>query len=244
MPGYVATDHFGFAASGWTIQGTPQVVETRERQMVLAADGDVQCESGEYNVTTEVSAEYTLCNGTYGVVSSLGTDLSAYPPLLTAGPGDDYLPTSLEFTLSNKALPSMSITAHQHASNPHDATSEASTRKFDVTNHIPDQDGTGITLSGANILSGDQIITVAATASIQSMTFAISYEHMDQEGSDGNHFEAENRTCQVQVTVSGIGTSSDITWGSDWIEEDNTDGDSGEESDTFTITRHANIDAT
>jgi len=227
MPGYAATDLFSVGAEASPQTSTTS--ETRERSLTLAANGDKACESSAYNVTTEYTADYESCS-TGSIVATLGTLLSTFGAVASSK-----LVTGIEITLSNKAYPSFSITGHNHAVNAH----TSGERTFDASAAIPAQIGTGITMP---MLATTKQISIA-TSTVTGATFSVTLEHMDTEGADGDHFDGENRTCRVEASISGIGNEGDVTWGADWIVDDNSDTDSNQESDTFTTSAHMYIDA-
>ena len=238
MPGYVATDHFAMTAAEFSVQSS-STRETREYAMAMAADGDVACESSAFNVTTEYSADYKHC----GTNNTLLVDAASVVTSPTGGifakfgaVADSKLITGIELSFDNKSLPALSITGHNHTNNAHAGTFE---RQFDVSGCIPAAQGYGVPTLG----TGDYAITIAATSAFTGATYSIACEHMDTEDEGGDHFNGQNRTCRVDVTVEGIGVQGDVTLGANWIEDDNEDGDSNEGTDTFSVAAHLYVDA-
>lgn len=229
MPGYEATDLFGLG-SNFSIQSS-STRETRERAMSLKANGDVACESGEFNVTFEYENVAEHCGATAGTRSDLGAKLTGF-----GGVFDSKVLTSLEHTLNNKAIPSLTLQGHQHEENAH----TTGLRVYDVSALFPDGQGHGVDLSS---LTADNAITISANGSFTGATFTASLEHMDSEGADGDHFDGQNRTCKVEVRLEGLGAKSTVTLGANWILDDEEDSDSNQESDTFSITAHQYVNA-
>jgi len=228
MPGFAATDLFAIGVNA-SVQSS-RTSETRERSETLSSIGDIACESDAYNITTEYSADYEVCSGNT-VVAALGAALTAFGAVK-----DSKLITAVEVSLSNKAHPSFSITGHNHAVAPH-TTGE---RDYDVSLAIAAQDGSGITMP---MMVGNKQISVGVNSSVTDVTFSVELQHMETEGADGNHFDGENRTCRVDVSITGIGVENDITFGSDWAVDDNENTDSNQDSDQFTTGAHLYVDA-
>lgn len=209
---------------------TSSTTVTRERDTNLASDGDVACESDAFNVQTNYSAEYKYC-GT-DLNTDLGTFLTAYGDV-----EDSKLVTGLSIDFNNKEYPSISVEGHNHAVNPH-TNASVNLRLFDIGTPLAIGAIGGV---GVPAITG---ITVAATNAINSATISASHEHMDVEGPSGDHFDGQNRTCRVDLTISGIGPASGITVGGLWIIDDLGDEDGNSDPDSFNITCHQFVDAT
>jgi len=233
MPGYAATDIFSLGANFSPQSSSTR--ETREFAQVLAADGDLACESSGFNVTTEYTGEYGHCGGSNGVVTDLGTVLSQF-----GGVEDSKIVTGVDIVMDNKSHPTVTVTGHNHANNAH----AGSERTYDVAGKIGDQQGVGITLAtfAAGSLTNSSI-TPANNTAITRITYSVSCEHMDTEDETGDHHDGQNRTCRIDLTVEGIGTEADITLGSDWATDDTEDSDANDASDTFSVTAHQYVDA-
>ena len=238
---FAATDLFSLGSDF-----SPQTSNTRgdggQRAVVLAADGDMACESAAFDVITEYTAEYSHCGSSNGVT----TDLNAVTTAPTGGPLAKFgcvmataLLTDIELSFSNNDFPSIRLTGHIHAANNHAGTDE---RQFNIGGICPNQQGLGISFlpfdnSGANEVS------IAATSTVAEIVYSASLTHMESVGASGNHFRGQNRTCIVTIRLSGIGVQGDVTLGSNWISEDNEDADSNQDDDTFNLTAHQYIDA-
>ena len=220
-----------FALGGDFHAQTSSTTVTRERDTNLASDGDVACESDAFNVTTNYSAEYEFCGS--DLETGLGTFLNAF-----GGVEDSKLVTGLDIDFNNKEYPSVSIEGHNHAQNPHTSGS-ANIRKFDLEAALT----LGLTVGGVGVpaISG---ITVGAANAINAATISASFEHMDVEDETGDHFDGQNRTCRVDLTISGIGPASGITVAGNWIIDDLGDEDGNSDPDSFNITCHQFVDAT
>ena len=194
---------------------------TRERDINLDADGDVSCESEAFNLTTNYSNDFQYCG------SALSTDAGVF--LSTFGEvQDSKAVTGASIDFSNKEQPSVSVEGHNHAVAAHD-TSPA-LRTYNISTIIPAAGGVGVpTIAG---------VTVAATNAIQSAGFSIAVEHMDTENADGDHFAGQNRTCRVDLNLSGVGPASGITIAGTWKIDDLGDEDGNTDPDSFSISCH------
>ena len=237
---FTATDLF-LLGSPFSVQSSSTRGDGGERAQVLAADGDVACESAAFNVGTEYSAEYQHC----GTANDINTDLDAVVTVPVGGPLEKFgcymnsqaLLTELELTMSNKDYPTLRLTGHDHAVNPHTGSD---VRTFEIGDLIPAVQGIGI----PTLLSADNLISFAATSTPTEVVMTASLQHMESEKADGDHFRGQNRTCMIEVRVSGVGTQADVTFASNWKTGENDDGDSNQEDDTFSISAHQFIAAT
>jgi hypothetical protein len=231
---FESTDLFDFSTldAGFHPQ-TSSTSISRERDMNLANDGDVACESAEFNVITAYSCEYKFCEPAVaaGLREALATVLTQFGDIR-----DSKAITSIELSFNNKEYPTLSIEGHNHAVNPH-LTDYG--REFDVSTIV-----LPATFSGVGIPAIPDV-TVAANNAIQSATISISMEHMEVEGSTGDHFASQNRTCRVDLSLSGVGPDSGITYtASTWVKDDESSEDANTDPDSFSISVHRYVDAT
>lgn len=245
MPGYAATDLFSLG-SNFSVQ-TSSTPRSAERAEALASDGDVACESGLFNAIQEARASYKHCGTSDTLAADWATDVG------TAGALGDvigiYILTEATVTLNYKDLPMIELVGHAHMDvdatvgddwTEHADNHSGSERTFDITGLIPAQQGQGIP---GTIFSSNDAISISSSGTITEVVFSYSCQHMDTEASDGDHFDGENRTCRVEARISGFGSVSMLSIGSNWKWDEDENSDSNTESDAFTMTVHQYVDA-
>ena len=244
MPGYVASDLLGVEAiDAAFLPQSSRTTRSRTRSQTLDSLGDHSCFGTAHNHMVTVSTVYEHCGGLTGVVSDLAAILSDF-----GGVSNTYMITQVSIELRPEAPPLVTVEGHNHSASgsnwttTHANNHSGSERSFDVAAAvcIPDQIGSGITMP-MNLTT--QAISITAAGDVTGATFTVSLEHMDTLGSTGEIFDGQNRTCKVALTLSGVGAVSTLTIGAAWQEDDNEDGDSNQESDTFSVDLYQFVDA-
>ena len=215
-----ATDLFSLGA-GFSVQSSNTEPYSSEA-LALSSIGNVAC-TNLHDSGTNYSATYKYC-GT-NIVTSLGAFLTSF-----GGVSGGALVTGIDLSFGAGEQPEISITGHNHTTNPHAGTNAANV--FDVSG--------ALTGGGAGDVPG--IGTQSGTnADGVSSSFAFSMNHIDVEGALG-HAAGESITAQCAATVEYTGAAAVVaaTWNQLLV----ATSDGNEELDTSTVTAHRFFDAT
>ena len=190
-------------------------------ELALASDGDVSC-SNVHNSGTDYSASYRYC-GT-NMVSDLGSVLTEF-----GGVNNGKLVTAIDFTFSVGAQPEISITGHNHTTNPHAGTNAANV--FNVSGAF----------SGGSL----GVVTVGTQANTNAeatgSSFSFSLNHIDVESNTG-HWVGESITARCDASIDYVGVAS-VTAAA-WNQLLTASRDGNEEIDTSSVTAHKFFAAT
>ena len=224
--GFQASDLFAQPANFHPQSSSSITNETVTR--MLDDQGNSQCSTGGLNSTTEYTNDFTYCNATPDIATDLNTTLTEFGNVF-----DSKKMTGLVLGFSAGEYATVSITGHQHAENAHNVG--ATEGIADVSAAVPAGAGFGVpTLAGQ---------VDGADASPVSMTMTFSFNHVDREGEDGNHFVGKNITCRAEVSVEWVGvpTTPEATG---WETLSQGPNDANEDFDGYSYTAEKYFDLT
>lgn len=174
--------------TGWEVQ-TNNVSNTRQRAQALKSTGDEQAYQ-TFDEKTSVSATYT-CSADEAAVPVCGDILNGYHV------------DNIAIQFSNTAFVSMTITGHKHGSSSHDA---CRTYTGSLTT-IASAFGCPSSICGFS--------AVPAGTGIRSISYNLSCNHVDENGSSGAHIGSGNYDGSETVTVDCC-DSGDFSAASGW----------------------------
>tara|TARA_R110000851_G_scaffold38116_3_gene98005 strand:- start:58 stop:729 length:672 start_codon:yes stop_codon:yes gene_type:complete len=214
-----ATDLFGLGGSFHAQSSSTDPFSTED--VALSSIGDVSC-SNVHNSGTDYSASYRYC-GT-NMVGGLGAILTGFGAV-----NNGILVTGIDVTFSVGAQPEISITGHNHTTNPHAGTNAANS--FDVSGAF----------SGGSL----GVVTVGTQANTNAeatgSSFSFSLNHIDVESTTG-HWVGESITARCDASVDYVGVASVTAAAWDQLLTATSDGN--EEIDTSSVTAHKFFAAT
>jgi len=220
-----ATALFGLTTTAGFHAQTSSTEGFSSEEVALSAIGNKSC-TNEHNKGSNYSVTYKYCGIT--LRTNLGTMATAFG---TATGGA--LPTGIDISFAVGQQAEITITGHNHLTNPHSGTNPPN--RFNFASIIPAAAGLGV----------PSFITVAgetgSTASRSAATLSIAVNHIDAEGNSG-HFVGESITCRADLSVDYEGVASTATAGS-WLQILQTNNDANEAMDTSSLTAHQFIAA-
>jgi hypothetical protein len=187
-----ATDTPFGAPTGWVAKGPAKAV-TKDRANVLGPTGN-EVASKLYNERTEYTQEFEPASA-----SSAPTVPPTIGVLL-----DTMILTGISLATSATGFVTMTLTGHQHTTNTHANTLQQAAHGIAVSASFGAIDFLGAT-AGAN-------------ASLESSSVEITCQHVDVEGSAGEHLIGNNFDGRISVTqtwhgvpTTPVGTGWDTT---------------------------------
>ena len=213
-----ATDLFSLGSnfeaqnSSTTVENTYAVIDDEK--------GDNCTESGALDITTRYSATYRYC----GAGVDLGADLDT--ALLTAfgSVKNSKLVETVSISFTAGEFPEITVTGHNHASNPHDTG---------LATFV----GTGIvTTSNEGVTVEDFLAIGSGDSCVTSATIDFSLEHVDKMCGDGTHAVGANMNGRVDVTLDYLGTVTGSPAG--WVVDSSAASDQSKDFDTASVTAH------
>jgi len=199
---------------------------TSEEALAQSEIGDMACVNF-HNKMTNYRARYKYC-GT-GLKTALGDILTAF-----GGVVNGILPTDLEIAFSSGAQAEITLSGHNHTTNPHSTTNPPNT--FDISGALGT--GAGLGVPELIVAAGE----AGGTASRQAATLSFGVNHIDKEANSG-HFVGESVLCRCDLSVDYEGVPGTITEGS-WLQVLVASNDANEDLDTAQLTAHRYFDAT
>lgn len=218
--GIEASVLFGSGANFHAESSSSNVVDTSVQ--AIGAKGDVECETGGLNTTTEYNNVLTYCNSSPDIATDLSTLLTTFGAV-----ADSKAVTELSIDFTAGEYAKVTISGHNHAENAHSTVANA-----DVSAAVPASAGFGV----PNIMANSN-----ADASPVSASLRFSCNHVDREGADGNHWAGTSLTFRCDMTAEYIGVPVLTT--TDWIVDNVESTDANGEFDGYRISAHRFFDA-
>lgn len=199
---------------------------------IMDATGNIECET-MVNERTEYSNPYAYCNATPAIVADLATLLTKFGDVHDSKKVD-----SMTINFEKGQYATLDIAGHNHTANAHVAG-------------LPDGycDASAVIPAGSGFGVPDWGITMGDNATPISATVSLSGNHIDREGTDGNHWQGKTTTYRAELTLSIEGVPTDITvaaieadaagWTVDGINA--TDGNQDFDGYIFTLHRHFDL---
>lgn len=180
------------------------------------------CESAAFNDRNEYTANYGYCG--VDIVSDAATHWTTF-----GEPFGAKLPTEYRISFGVEGQPTVDVTGHQHDSNPHvNAVGGGILADADMSTVIPASTG--------GIGAPDIWVNSDGDSDPIEVEVTFSLEHVDRNGSDGQHFVGNNKEFVARVTARYTGVPTLNTTG--WKVPSQNTGDDNGDFDSFVITAH------
>lgn len=193
---------------------------TQDRAEMLKANGDYQKFSSVFNIMTAITVPYAWNNDT-GLGAAFGSGASS----LLGAVRNGYLITGIRIETVYNLFPAITFTCHNHANNAHASGLPVyeipADMKAILTGAYGAYDFAGKAGGDCDVVRG---------------TYEIAVEHIDAEGSDGNHWVGTNVKGLETLSCDFIGVISSPLTISGWTVREAGDADSNEEFDATRVT--------
>ena len=163
---------------------------------IMDAKGNNECES-MVNERTEYANPYAYCNATPEIVTDLATVLTKFGDVHDSKKID-----TLTITFEKGQYATLDIAGHNHTDNPHVAGLPDGYCDVSSSDVIPAGSGFGVP---------DWTLVLGDNASPISASIAFSGNHIDREGTDGNHWQGKTTTYRADLTLTVEGVPTSIT---------------------------------
>lgn len=167
------------ALTGWNYNSA-SVTNGKERASALDRIGN-EAASKLYDEKDEVTASF---------ISASSSVAPTIPPVIGAVL-NGYILTSIQVSTTRDGMPTMTLTGHQHAANPHDGSEKKIAHGITIASGFGAQD----------FMSG----TAGANASVRSGSITIECQHADETDADGDHLVGENYTPMITAETEWTG---------------------------------------
>jgi hypothetical protein len=187
-----ATNLFGFGGN-FNPQSSNSDLR-KDQANIMDATGNNECET-MVNERTEYTNSLAYCNATPDIKTDLATLLTKFGDVHDSKKVD-----SMTINFEKGAYATIDISGHNHTDNAHVAG--LGDGYCDASAAIPAGSGFGVP---------DWGITMGDNATPISASVVFSGNHIDREGTDGNHWEGKTTTYKAELTLTIEGVPTDIT---------------------------------
>lgn len=199
---------------------------------ILSATGDTACET-MVNERTEYANPFAYCNATPDIKTDLATMLTKFGDVHDSKKVD-----TLTINFEKGQYATVDVAGHNHSDEPHAAG--LADGYCDASGTIPAASGFGVP---------DWGLTLGANATPISASVALSGNHIDREGTDGNHWQGKTTTFRADLTLTTEGVPTSVTVAAvetdiaGWTVDSINATDGNQDFDGYVFTLHQFLDA-